>query len=239
MNLAIIGYGQMGHEIEKIAIERGHHIRLIIDENNQDDLSANKLKEIDVAIEFSRPQSAVKNYKKCFQAGVPVVSGTTGWLEHLNEVIKDCESNNTAFFYASNFSLGVNLFFQLNRQLAKMMQPFNEYKVMMNEIHHTRKLDAPSGTAITLAEGVMAEIPEINAWKNDEDVNENELPILSFREGDVPGTHEVIYDSAIDRLSIKHEAKSRKGFAQGAVIAAEFLKGKKGFFGMNDLLNIK
>jgi 4-hydroxy-tetrahydrodipicolinate reductase len=239
MNLTLIGYGQMGHEIEKLALERGHTIALIIDENNQDRLSASNLKGTDVAIEFTQPQSAVNNYKKCFKAGVPVVSGTTGWLDELNEVIKDCEANNTAFFYASNFSLGVNLFFQLNRQLAKLMQPFNNYKVMMNEIHHTRKLDAPSGTAITLAEGVMAEIPEINAWKNQEDVNENELPILSFREGDVPGTHEVIYDSAIDRVSIKHEAKSRKGFALGAVIAAEFLKGKNGFFGMNDLLNIK
>jgi 4-hydroxy-tetrahydrodipicolinate reductase len=167
-----------------------------------------------------------------------VVSGTTGWLDRLPEVIDFCDKNNSGFFYASNFSLGVNLFFELNKKLAKLMNPFNDYNVKMNEIHHTRKLDAPSGTAITLAEGVMSNIDTLSKWKNSDDVTDGELPIISFREGDVPGTHEVIYDSEIDTISIKHEAKSRKGFALGAVLAAEFLNGKSGFYGMNDLLEI-
>ena len=201
-------------------------------------MNAENLTNIDVAIEFSRPESAVENYKMCFSNKVPVVSGTTGWLESLPEIISLCEANKTGFFYASNFSLGVNLFFELNKKLAMLMNPFKEYSVRMNEIHHTRKLDAPSGTAITLAEGIILNIDHITNWKNSEDVAQGELPIISYREGEVPGTHEVIYDSEIDTLSIKHEAKNRKGFALGAVLAAEFLKGKIGFYGMNDLLQI-
>lgn len=238
MNIALIGYGQMGKEIEKIARNRGHEISLIIDKDNHNDLNAENLTNIDVAIEFSRPESAVENYKMCFSNKVPVVSGTTGWLESLPEIISLCEVNKTGFFYASNFSLGVNLFFELNKKLAMLMNPFKEYSVRMNEIHHTRKLDAPSGTAITLAEGIILNIDHITNWKNSEDVAQGELPIISYREGEVPGTHEVIYDSEIDTLSIKHEAKNRKGFALGAVLAAEFLKGKIGFYGMNDLLQI-
>lgn len=240
MKIALVGYGQMGKEIEKIAIERGHEIALTIDIGNQDDLNSEKLAGVDVAIEFTRPETAVANYKKCFTAGVPVVSGTTGWLDKLPEVIADCEKNDTGFFYASNFSLGVNLFFELNKKLAKLMQPFtSEYKVRMNEIHHTRKLDAPSGTAITLAEGIINEMSQINSWKCDEPAAENELPITAERIGDVPGTHEIFYESKVDDITIRHEAHNRQGFATGAVLAAEFLAGKKGFFGMNDLLNIE
>lgn len=238
MNIAIVGYGQMGKEIEKIALSRGHQIGMIVDAKNMADLDKMETDILDVAIEFSRPESAFENYSKCFEAGVPVVSGTTGWLDKLSEVIDICEKNETGFFYASNFSLGVNLFFQLNKQLAKLMNPFKDYKVLMNEIHHTRKLDAPSGTAITLAEGIMTEIPELTNWKNEEALSDSEIPIFSFREGEVPGTHEVIFDSEVDKISIKHEAKNRKGFALGAVLAAEFMVGKKGFYGMNDLLNI-
>lgn len=238
MNIVLVGYGQMGKEIEKIALSRGHNIALVIDMNNQNDLNKNNLLNVDVAIEFSRPESAVDNYKKCFENDVPVVSGTTGWLDKLPDVIGYCEKNDSGFFYASNFSLGVNLFFELNKKLAQLINPFNDYNIKMNEIHHTRKLDAPSGTAITLAEGLISNIDHIASWKNSEAVVEGELPIVSYREGDVPGTHEVIYDSEIDTISIKHEAKSRKGFALGAVLAAEFMSGKSGFYGMNDLLKI-
>ncbi len=238
MKFALIGYGRMGNEIEKIATERGHTIDLIIDKDNIPELNSTNLKGIDVAIEFSNPESAFENYKKCFSAGVPVVSGTTGWLDKLPQIITLCEQNRAGFFYASNFSLGVNLFFQLNRNLARLMAPFKEYEVHLNEIHHTKKLDAPSGTAITLAEGIMAEIPTKKTWKNDEMVTSDELSIRSFREGDVPGIHEIIYNSDVDSITIKHETKNRKGLALGAVLAAEFMKEKSGFYGMNDLLKI-
>ncbi|PKP08407.1 MAG: 4-hydroxy-tetrahydrodipicolinate reductase [Bacteroidetes bacterium HGW-Bacteroidetes-4] len=238
MNIALIGYGKMGKAIEAIALSRGHTIGLIIDHDNQAELNPDKLREIDVCIEFSKPESAVDNYLKCFESGVPVVSGTTGWLDQLDELIKKCENLNAGFFYASNFSLGVNLFFELNRKLVQLMQDFPEYSASITEIHHTKKLDAPSGTAITLAESILAAGNRYTAWKNQTEVNENELPIISFRQGEVPGTHEVIYNSPIDTLSIKHEAKSREGFALGAVLAAEFMKGKTGCFGMNDLLKL-
>jgi 4-hydroxy-tetrahydrodipicolinate reductase len=238
MKIALIGYGQMGKEIEKIAISRGHTIALIIDKDNAHDLNTPNLQKVDVCIEFSRPESAFENYKKCFSAGVPVVSGTTGWLERLPEVVNECETNNAGFFYASNFSLGVNLFFELNRKLAKLMESFPEYKATIHEIHHTRKLDAPSGTAITLAQGLLAENKNYINWKNEPTSKQGELPIISFREGDVPGTHEVLYDSQIDMISIKHEARNRKGFALGAVLAAEFMVGKSGFYGMDDLLKL-
>lgn len=238
MNIGLIGYGQMGKEIEKIVIERGHKINLIIDKDNIGDLNEENLAKVDVVIEFSRPESAFDNYMKCFKSSTPVVSGTTGWLDKMDIVKAECEKNGAAFFYASNFSLGVNLFFALNKHLAKLMSPFKEYKVSMNEIHHTRKLDAPSGTAITLAEGVMESYKELASWKNEKDVNENELAVTSERIGDVPGTHEIFYDSEVDNITIRHEAKSRKGFALGAVLAAEYLHHKKGIHGMNDLLNI-
>lgn len=236
MRIALIGYGQMGKEIEKIAINRGNTVDLIIDVNNKSDLNEENLKNIDVVIEFSRPESAVENYLTCFKYGKPVVSGTTGWLHRKKEVIENCTANGAGFFYTSNFSLGVNLFFELNKQLAKLMHPFNDYTVSMNEIHHTRKLDAPSGTAITLAEGIMETYKDLTTWKNDKLVNTNELAITSERIGDVPGTHEVFYDSEIDKITIIHEAKNRRGFALGAVLAAEFMKGKKGIYNMSDLL---
>lgn len=238
MNIALIGYGRMGHEIEKIAIERGHQIGLIIDIDNQDDLKAENLKGIDVAIEFTIPASAINNYKSCFDAGVPVVSGTTGWLNQWDEVLSYCKKNETAFFYASNFSLGVNLFFELNRKLAALMQPFEQYRVEMTEVHHTRKLDAPSGTAISLAEDVLKAYPSLKGWVNHPGAQKDELVIESLREGDVPGIHTIRYDSEVDFIEITHDAKSRKGFALGAVLAAEFTAGKKGILTMKDLLNL-
>ncbi len=238
MNIALIGYGQMGKEIERIAKERGHTITLIIDKDNLHDLNADNLKGADVAIEFSRPESAVANFKTCFEANVPVVAGTTGWLDQLPQVVTLCDKHQTGFFYASNFSLGVNIFFALNRKLAALMAPINHYAVRMNEIHHTRKLDAPSGTAITLAEGILAEIKRFDTWVNTQQAKPNELPITSERIGDVPGTHEIFYESDIDTITIRHEAHNRKGFATGAVLAAEFMKGKKGYYGMNDMLNL-
>ena len=238
MNIALIGHGRMGQLIEQIAIERGHNIGLIIDETNPQDLNNEKLKDIDVAIEFTIPAIAINNYKKCFDAGVPVVSGTTGWLDKWDEVIAYCNDKNSAFFYASNFSLGVNLFFELNEKLAKMMQPFDQYKAEMTEVHHTKKLDAPSGTAITLAEGVMGAYPELKTWVNEVTEAKDELGIVSLREGDVPGIHTIKYDSEVDYIEITHSAKSRKGFAFGAVLAAEFAAGKKGILTMKDLLKI-
>lgn len=238
MNIGLIGYGQMGKEIEKVAISRGHSVNLIIDKDNIQDLNDKNLANVDVVIEFSRPESAVANYLTCFKSGKPVVSGTTGWLDKMDKVVDSCNKNGAAFFYASNFSLGVNLFFELNKQLAKLMSQFSEYNVSMNEIHHTKKLDAPSGTGITLAEGVIEAYPELKSWKNDKEVNDGELALTSERIGEVPGTHEVFYDSEVDNITIRHEAKSRQGFVLGAVLAAEFLNGKKGIFGMNDLLTI-
>jgi 4-hydroxy-tetrahydrodipicolinate reductase len=238
MRLAIIGYGRMGHEIEAIAVQRGHEVILTIDKDNIYELDGEKIKMADVAIEFTFPESAVQNYLKCFKAGVPVVSGTTGWLEQLPNVIEACEKADTGFLYASNFSLGVNLFFELNKQLAKMMAPFNNYSVRVNEIHHTKKLDAPSGTAITLAEGIMKEITSKDNWVNHLTNQPDELAITSERIGDMPGTHEVLYTSEVDEIMIRHEAFNRKGLALGAVVAAEFMKGKKGFYGMADVLKL-
>lgn len=235
MKLAIIGYGRMGHEIEAIAVKRGHNVVLTIDKDNIDDLESDKMKNVDVAIEFTFPESAVSNYLKCFKAGVPVVSGTTGWLAQRPMVEEECQKHDTGFLYASNFSLGVNLFFELNRKLAKMMSQFTDYSVRINEIHHTKKLDAPSGTAITLGEDIINAIPTKTKWVNNETTNENELAITSERIGEVPGTHEIFYRSEADEIMIRHEAFNRKGFALGAVIAAEFMAGKKGIYSMTDV----
>lgn len=236
MNIALIGYGKMGHEIEKIAKERGHNIVAIIDVSNTDDFDSPAFKSADVAIEFSIPASALNNYRRCFAANVPVVAGTTGWLEYMDEVKKACEENNQTFFYASNSSLGVNIFFVLNKYLARIMNNYPDYNVKMEEIHHIHKLDAPSGTAITLAEGVIENIDRKDRWNLETEEKDNDLAIHCIREGEVPGIHEIIYESEADVISIKHDAKSRKGFALGAVVAAEFVKGKKGFLGMNDML---
>ena len=236
MKIALIGYGKMGHEIEKIALERGHEIVCTIDLNENDKFTSPQFKSADVAIEFTSPESAIHNYRRAFEANVPVVSGTTGWLEHMDEVKRACENNGQTFFYASNFSLGVNIFFALNKHLAKMMNTFPSYSVRMEETHHIHKLDAPSGTAITLAEGILEHIDTKSAWTLNENPQPDELPIEAFREGEIPGIHTVIYESDADTIRISHDAKSRKGFALGAVMAAEFTKDKKGFLGMEDML---
>lgn len=236
MKIALIGYGKMGHEIEKIALERGHEIVCTIDLGEDNKFESDEFKSADVAIEFTSPESALNNYKRAFAADVPVVSGTTGWLENIDEIKKECSENGKTFFYASNFSLGVNLFFALNKKLAKMMNNYSDYNVRMEETHHIHKLDAPSGTAITLAEGVIENLDRKEAWLLDKENSESDLKISSFREGEVPGIHTVIYESDVDIITISHDAKSRKGFALGAVVAAEFTKDKKGFLGMEDLL---
>lgn len=238
MKIGLIGYGKMGKEIERIALDRGHEIVLIIDINNPEDLTTENLKKADIVIEFTVPASAIKNYMLCFEAGVPVVSGTTGWLEKRDEIHQTCKTANGTFFHTTNFSLGVNIFFAVNKRLAQLMANRSEYKVEMKEIHHTQKLDAPSGTAITLAEGILENIPTKKSWVNQSTENSDELGIISEREGQVPGTHIVNYDSEVDYIEITHCAKSRKGFAFGAVLAAEYSVGKKGILSMNDLLNI-
>ena len=236
MNIALIGYGKMGHEIEKIALQRGHNIVSIIDMNNLEEFNSPAFKSADVAIEFSTPDSAIQNYRKCFEVGVAVVAGTTGWLEHLDEVKRACAEQGKTFFYASNYSLGVNIFFALNKYLAKIMNNYPSYEVKMEEVHHIHKLDAPSGTAITLAEDLIKEVDRKERWSLEVEAKQTDLPIHCIREGEVPGIHEIIYESEADIITIKHDAKSRVGFALGAVLAAEFTNGKKGFLGMGDML---
>ena len=236
MKIAIIGYGKMGKEIEKIALERGHTVPLKISSKNLNDFSKENLENCDVAIDFTTPDLAVGNIYKCFDANLPIVVGTTGWYTRFDEVVEKCGIENQTLLHATNCSLGVNLFFELNKQLAKLMSTQNDYNVKIEEIHHTQKLDAPSGTAITLAEGLIENYPQKKSWKCDEKVNENELLINAFREENVPGTHAIKYSSEIDEIEIKHTAHNRKGFAKGAVIAAEYIANKKGVFTMNDVL---
>jgi 4-hydroxy-tetrahydrodipicolinate reductase len=233
MKIALLGYGKMGQVIERIALERGHEIVLKKDEfNTYDGLST-----ADVAIDFSVPTAAVSNISSCFHANVPVVSGTTGWLEHYDEMEALCNEKQGGFISSSNFSLGVNIFFELNEYLAKIMAQFDSYKVSMEEIHHTQKLDAPSGTAISLAKGVI-ENSAYAKWTLD-NPKEKEIHIEAKRIGDVPGTHTVTYDSTVDSIELKHTAHNREGFALGAVIAAEWLAGKKGIYTMKDVLNLE
>ena len=233
MKIALLGYGKMGQVIERIALERGHEIVLKKDEfNTYDGLSS-----ADVAIDFSVPTAAVTNISNCFHANVPVISGTTGWLEHYDEMLALCAAKNGGFISSSNFSLGVNIFFELNEYLAKIMSKFDSYSVDMEEIHHTQKLDAPSGTAISLAKGVI-ENSNYTKWTLDNPEN-NEIHIDTKRIGTVPGTHTVTYNSAVDAIEIKHTAHNREGFALGAVIAAEWIVGKHGVFTMKDVLNLK
>ena len=236
MKIALIGYGKMGKEIEKIALSQGHQVVLKIDETTIADFTIENLKKVDAAIEFTTPETAVNNILKCFEANVPVVCGTTGWLKHFDEVSSLCKDNNQAFFYASNYSIGVNLFFRLNEYLAQIMKPYSNYTPSMEEIHHIHKKDAPSGTGITLAEGLIKNHGNLKKWALQENAKTGDLPILSKREGEVPGTHIIKYKSACDEITITHEAYNRKGFAEGAVIADAWLVGKKGVFGMNDLL---
>ena len=237
MKIAILGYGKMGKEIEKIALSRGNEVVLKIGEDNLSDLTKENLSRADVAIEFSTPHTAFDNIQLCFEAGVPVVVGTTGWLDKINDCIQQTESGK-GLFYASNFSVGVNVFFEINKKLASLMAPYNDYKVEMEEVHHTQKLDSPSGTAITLAEGIIDHLPKVTNWVNEETVSENELGIVSKRIEKVPGTHIITYENDIDEIYIKHTAHNRKGFALGAVLAAEFMKDKSGFYGMADLLGL-
>jgi len=238
MKIALLGYGKMGKAIEEIAMNKGHEIVLRIGSHNRKALTTSQLTEADVAIEFSRPESAVENLLACFEAGIPVVSGTTGWLGRLDLVEQKCSSANGAFLYASNFSIGVNIFFEVNRVLAMMMNLHPQYDLSMTEIHHTQKLDAPSGTAITLAEDILQEIERKAAWVNQEAEKEDELSIISKRIDKVPGTHEISYHSAVDSIEIKHTAHSRTGFASGALLAAEWMIGKKGSFRMKDVLGL-
>ena len=233
MKIALLGYGKMGKVIERIALERGHEIVLKKDENN----TYEGLSNADVAIDFSVPSAAVENISSSFHANVPVVSGTTGWLDRYDEVITIKKKKKGGFISSSNFSLGVNLFFEINDYLAKIMAPYTSYSVAMEEIHHTQKLDAPSGTAISLAKGVIENSPYTN-WTLDQ-ATANEIHIDAKRIADVPGTHTVIYNSEVDSIEIKHTAHNREGFALGAVIAAEWLAGKQGVFTMKDVLNFK
>ncbi|MFT5215798.1 MAG: 4-hydroxy-tetrahydrodipicolinate reductase [Glaciecola sp.] len=232
MNIALLGYGKMGKTIEKIAVSRGHNIVLKIDKHATD----YDITQADVAIDFSIPSAAVGNLSKALNNDVPLVSGTTGWLNDYDDIIRLCKDRDGAFIYASNFSIGVNVFFELNKQLAKMMSNLDKYKVSLQEIHHTHKLDAPSGTAITLAEGIIDNSNYTN-WSLDNS-NSETIKIEAKRIEDVPGTHSIIYDSSVDSIEIKHTAKNREGFALGAVIAAEWIIGKTGIFTMKDVLNI-
>jgi len=232
MKIALLGYGRMGKSIEAIAINRSHTIVL----KTSDATSNYNLSDADVAIDFSIPSAAVNNIKKALDAGVPVISGTTGWLDNYNEIIDYCNAKNGTFLYASNFSLGVNIFFELNKKLSELMSGFSEYTTEIEEIHHTQKLDAPSGTAITLAEQII-ENTDYKNWTLDT-AEPKEIHIEAKRIEGIPGTHEITYNSEIDAISIKHTAHSRQGFAMGAVIAAEWIKNKKGIFSMKDVLNI-
>ena len=242
MKIALIGYGKMGKTIENIATQRQHEVILRLDVNNPEDF--NQLYKADVAIEFTRPESAFQNLQRCMEAGVPVVCGTTGWLDRYEEMAHLCHACNGTFLYASNYSIGVNIFFEINRRLATMMNGYPMYDVMMEEIHHTQKLDAPSGTAITLAEGILQNISRKTHWVSHTEGKsgdyqkgeQTDIPITSKRIDPAPGTHSITYNSPIDSIEITHTAHSREGFATGAVLAAEWLVGKKGVFSMKDML---
>lgn len=243
MKIALIGYGKMGKAIEAIAKKRGHEIALIIDRKNAGNITIEQLSAADVAIEFSQPKAVVDNIKMCFSAGVPVVSGTTGWNEFLQGIKDECIREKQTLFFASNFSIGVNIFFEINKKLASLMNSQDQYdEVMIHEIHHTEKLDSPSGTAISLADQIIQYLPRIKSWKNysaDEsmpETDDSELPVFSSREPDVPGTHIVKYFSDDDEIEIVHKALSRHGFALGAITAAEWVHDKKGVYTMSDLL---
>ena len=236
MKIALIGYGKMGKEIEKVALSRGHEIVSIIDINNQEDFESEAFRSADVAIEFTNPKVAYDNYIRTFKAGVKLVSGSTGWMaEHGEEIKALCQKEGKTLFWSSNFSLGVAIFSAVNKYLAKIMNRFPGYDVTMSETHHVHKLDAPSGTAITLAEGILDNLDRKDRWVKEEATSADELPIRSVREGEVFGMHTVRYDSVADSISITHDAKNRGGFALGAVLAAEYTSDKQGFLGMSDL----
>jgi len=236
MNIALLGYGKMGKEIESFALQRGHQITLIIDINNQADLNPENLKKADVAIDFTTPHSAVPNILCCFQAGIPVICGTTGWQDQLGTIEKACREQDGSLFYTSNFSLGVNILFHLNKVLAGLLKNNDQYNVSIEEIHHTTKLDKPSGTAISLAKDILSIYPRKNNWELDRESSPESIRIDALRQVNVPGTHTVKWESDIDIIHLHHSAKNRKGLALGAVLAAEFLSGKKGIFTMKNLL---
>jgi 4-hydroxy-tetrahydrodipicolinate reductase len=236
MKIALIGYGKMGKAIEEIAVSRGHTIVLKVSLENMEDNTIDKIRQADAAIEFTGPESAYENILRCLDAGVPVVSGSTGWLAQLPEIRRYCEQKNGTFLYASNFSVGVNLFFELNKRLATLMADHPEYKPRITEIHHTQKRDAPSGTAITLAEQLLEKIHRKKGWVNHISDNLDELEILSERVDPAPGTHTIAYESDIDTITITHTAHNRRGFATGAVLAAEFIASRKGIYQMSDVL---
>ncbi|GJM33235.1 MAG: 4-hydroxy-tetrahydrodipicolinate reductase [Saprospiraceae bacterium] len=238
MKIALIGYGKMGKAIETIALEQDHEIVLKIDSSNREALTPGNLKKADVAIEFSRPETAFDNIRLCLENGTPVVVGTTGWMDQWVEAKELCNQHNGALFVASNFSVGVNIFFALNSYLARLMKSQKQYEIKIEEIHHTQKLDAPSGTAITLAEGILSEIPRKKSWILEDEAEETAISIRSQRIGKVPGTHKIHYLSSLDSLSIQHEAHSREGFAKGAIQAASWIIGREGVFGMSDMLGV-
>ena len=235
MKIALLGYGKMGKEIEAIALQRGHEIVLKVDETNAATFTNDDLKKADVAIEFSTPHTVINNIKKCFETQVPIVVGTTGWYDHFEMIEELCLQQKAGLFHATNFSLGVNLFFKVNTYLAELMNKYDSYHVEMEEIHHIHKLDKPSGTAISLANQIIEKMDRKSKWSLDEKTKES-LFIKDVREGEVPGTHIIKYKSEVDDIEIMHKAHNRKGFALGAVVAAEYIKGKKGIFTMNDLL---
>ncbi|WP_345949139.1 4-hydroxy-tetrahydrodipicolinate reductase [Mucilaginibacter sp. PAMB04274] len=245
MKIGLFGYGKMGKIIEKIATDRQHEIVLKIDQDNLHEATPENLQKADVMIEFTTPASAISNIERCFEAGVPIVVGTTGWYEQLDEVKQKCLTSNNTLLYGSNYSVGVNIFFHVNRILAKIMNNYPYYEVQVEEIHHTQKLDSPSGTAITIAEGILDGLEAKNEWKNvlvsdtgetaDDNLNNNQLLIESHRIESVPGTHTVLYDSEVDSIEFKHTAHNRNGFALGAVLAAEWVKDKKGFYQVTDM----
>jgi len=238
MKIALIGYGKMGKAIEEISIADNDEVVLKITSANQHEFTVDNLKNADVAIEFSNPKTAVNNLKKCFDAHVPVVCGTTGWLKDFDEVKDYCNQQQGSFLYASNFSVGVNLFFAVNKYLAALMSTHNEYDVTIEEVHHTQKKDAPSGTSITLAEQILEKIKTKKGWVNSEPADNSELEIVSKRIGEVPGIHSIKYNSENDFIEIKHSAYNRKGFASGALLAAKFIQNKKGIFSMQDVLGL-
>jgi 4-hydroxy-tetrahydrodipicolinate reductase len=239
MKIALIGYGKMGKCIEEIALQKGHEIVLRISTNNQHEFTKENIQLADVCIEFSTPETAFSHVKKCLEAGVATVCGSTAWLEKFNEAQKICIESNAAFLYASNFSIGVNLFFKINDLVASIMQSHTEYNVSMEEIHHTQKKDAPSGTAVTLAEGILRNIRLKQNWVNQASSKASELEIISKRIDPAPGTHSIKYNSDVDTIELIHTAHNRKGFASGALLAAEFLTNKKGIFTMNDVLDVR
>lgn len=246
MKIALLGYGKMGQIIERFALERGHEVVLKITIDNQEDLNRDNLSKADVAIDFSAPDAAIPNIYACFDANLPLVVGTTGWYGQLQEVKNDCLSSNNTLLYGSNFSIGVNIFFHVNKVLAKLMNNFPTYDVQVEEIHHTQKLDSPSGTAMTIAEGIIDELESKSEWVNelvgsplDESVKKDQLLIESHRIENIPGTHTVVYSSEVDEIEFKHTAHSRAGFALGAIVAAEWLQNKQGFYNIADIFNFK